>query len=243
MIKSNSVVPLYEQLSLKLQQQIDNGELKPGEQLSSINELVKMYNVSRVTIVNAIEDLVKKGCVISRQGKGTFVCNNYIGEELLSLRSFKEIKADGKSEVLSYEIIAQTEELAEVFSADEQEIVRLYRLQIYNDKPVGFLIIHLPKHIVDSTNMTREVLEKFSIFEHLDKHNVVIVSAQQSISACAATAEISKLLQVPKKSPILHAVRKSCDAMGNTIMYTKFYYRSDSYGYSITLNRKHSEIF
>ena len=88
MIEMDSYIPIYQQVSKIIQDKINSGELKPGDRIGSIAELVKLYNISRVTAISALEDLVRKGFVISKQGKGSFVKNGHLDEDLLSLRSF-----------------------------------------------------------------------------------------------------------------------------------------------------------
>lgn len=59
----------------KIMEWITNGEVKPGEKISSESELVKMFGVSRHTIRQAIGDLVHEGWLYREQGAGTF-CSN-----------------------------------------------------------------------------------------------------------------------------------------------------------------------
>ncbi|MFC1569638.1 substrate-binding domain-containing protein, partial [bacterium] len=55
--------------------QIGAGHLKPGDQIASNAELAKTYNVSLITIKNALADLIKDGYLYGRVGRGTFVAD------------------------------------------------------------------------------------------------------------------------------------------------------------------------
>ncbi|MED4227169.1 GntR family transcriptional regulator [Neobacillus cucumis] len=69
------------QLLLKdtIKEWITNGEIKPGEKIYSENELVKMFNVSRHTVRQAVGDLVHEGWLYREQGAGTF-CSNRMND-------------------------------------------------------------------------------------------------------------------------------------------------------------------
>ena len=72
LISNSSSVPLYEQISNQIKNQILNGELKPSEALPSIRMLAKDLKVSIITTKRAYEELEKEG-FIKVAGKGTFV--------------------------------------------------------------------------------------------------------------------------------------------------------------------------
>ncbi len=48
------------------------GEFKPGDRFYSIEEIKKLYNVSAITAVKALDELKRTGMVRSVQGKGSF---------------------------------------------------------------------------------------------------------------------------------------------------------------------------
>lgn len=73
MINRKSHIPLYLQIARHLENMIDEGNLKPGDNIGTAKDLVERYSVSRVTVMKAIKSLAEKGMLISRQGKGTFV--------------------------------------------------------------------------------------------------------------------------------------------------------------------------
>lgn len=72
MIDRNSFEPLYFQVKRDIQEKILRGEIKIGDKLMSESEMIRYYNVGRVTIRNALSDLVRSGCLRKEQGLGTF---------------------------------------------------------------------------------------------------------------------------------------------------------------------------
>lgn len=65
--------PLYEQIIEDIKRKIENGVYKPGDQIGTQQELADHYNVSLITVKNALSYLVKEGILFARAGKGTFV--------------------------------------------------------------------------------------------------------------------------------------------------------------------------
>lgn len=57
----------------KLKQDILDGKYVPGKKFPSIVQLMRRFEVSRVTAVRVTENLKKAGLIVSRQGQGTFV--------------------------------------------------------------------------------------------------------------------------------------------------------------------------
>jgi len=65
--------PKYRQIAERLSEIIGSGELPPGAQLPTENELRERFGASRSTVREAIKLLVNRRMVETRQGQGTFV--------------------------------------------------------------------------------------------------------------------------------------------------------------------------
>lgn len=72
-----SSTPLYRQLYLQIRQQILAGRLPGGTRLPSTRTLGKEQALARITILNAFDQLIAEGFLISRPGAGTFVCDEW----------------------------------------------------------------------------------------------------------------------------------------------------------------------
>jgi DNA-binding GntR family transcriptional regulator len=66
---------LYRQTADEIRERIENGVYKPGSRLPSIDELVKDFSASTITIRRAISELVREGRLIPQQGRGNFVAD------------------------------------------------------------------------------------------------------------------------------------------------------------------------
>ena len=73
MLNQNSTIPLYEQVKEAIKLKIEQKEWKENTRVPSETELMKIYEVSRVTVRNALALLVDEGYLEKKQGIGTFV--------------------------------------------------------------------------------------------------------------------------------------------------------------------------
>ncbi|MEK3720659.1 GntR family transcriptional regulator [Paenibacillus sp. FSL H8-0034] len=75
--------PLYKHIQDLIVNQIREGALRPGDRVSSESELMNQYHVSSITAKNALISLADQGIVVRVQGKGTFVSDNDITNQIV----------------------------------------------------------------------------------------------------------------------------------------------------------------
>lgn len=76
-ISRESDIPLYKQICDDIIQKINNRELKPGDRIPSEIELAATYNVSRMTVRQALNDMLRERVLLRRRGYGTFVAEKW----------------------------------------------------------------------------------------------------------------------------------------------------------------------
>jgi DNA-binding GntR family transcriptional regulator len=75
LVRENDPRPPYTQIADALRQQIDAGELKPGDRLRSGRDLAREYGVAPMTVQSAVSVLRDEGRLVSWQGRGVFVAD------------------------------------------------------------------------------------------------------------------------------------------------------------------------
>jgi DNA-binding transcriptional regulator YhcF (GntR family) len=96
-IDSKSIIPIYEQLKNNLLEAMENGTLKLGDRIPSINKICGELSISPGTVIKAYDDLCAMGILGSRKGKGYFISGTNTKLELNifllldRLNSYKEI--------------------------------------------------------------------------------------------------------------------------------------------------------
>ena len=65
--------PKYVQIERELRHEIERGDFEYGDRFYSEAELARRFDVSSITVIHAIKDLVSEGYLVRHQGKGTFI--------------------------------------------------------------------------------------------------------------------------------------------------------------------------
>ena len=91
-----AALPLYKKVKKHIIDQIESGALKPHEKISSENQLVKMFGISRMTVNRAVRELTDEGFLVRLAGVGTFVAEPKAQSHLLEVHDIAdEIRARG----------------------------------------------------------------------------------------------------------------------------------------------------
>ncbi|HEX8749372.1 MAG TPA: PLP-dependent aminotransferase family protein [Pyrinomonadaceae bacterium] len=94
-LDEKSDAPLYRQIYETIRRSILSGGLHSGRQLPASRLLAKQLGVSRMTVVNAYEQLLAEGYLEGRIGAGTFVAA-HLPEEFLQASGFKRLELQEK---------------------------------------------------------------------------------------------------------------------------------------------------
>ena len=75
-IDKNSFTPAYVQLKEQLREKIHKGEYLPNQTIPSAEDFSQKYGISKVTVRQAFNDLIKEEFLYGVRGKGTFVAES-----------------------------------------------------------------------------------------------------------------------------------------------------------------------
>ena len=70
-------IPRYYQIVHDLERRLQDNYYAPGERLPSEKELEVTFDVSRITVRRALEEMVKRGLVTRLRGNGTYAATNF----------------------------------------------------------------------------------------------------------------------------------------------------------------------
>src|SRR5215470_6636724 len=90
MLERASPIPLHSQLKDAIDRRIESGEWPPEGQVPSERELCEQFQVSRITVRQALHQLVTDGRLIRIHGRGTYVATSPLKKQLLPLVGFSE---------------------------------------------------------------------------------------------------------------------------------------------------------
>ena len=233
---------LYSRVETVLASEIADGDLKVGDQLPTEDSLIARFEVSRITVRRAIQNLVGRGLVEIRRGKGTFVAAPKITQEFTELSGFVEdMHALGRkptARVIGKKIVpADTAVASHLALTKGERVVRIHRVRLANGVPISFDETYLPLEIgkkIITNNLKVEPI--FSLLER--KYNVPLIEAEYKLEAVAAEAEVAAALRVKQGSPIFRIERTSYSTGNRPVDYEKLYYRGDLVRFVTRLARK-----
>jgi GntR family transcriptional regulator len=122
-----SPLPLHYQLQHQLRVAIEGGRLVAGDALPTEHALMAQTGVSRHTLRQAIDELVREGRLVRQRGRGTFVAEPPVAQSLGRFYSFaRDQAAEGRhptSRVLRLRRIAPAVEVAAALGLSRRERV------------------------------------------------------------------------------------------------------------------------
>ncbi|MGE5653706.1 MAG: GntR family transcriptional regulator [Bacillota bacterium] len=240
-VRRDDATPMYLQIATEIRSAIESREVAEGASLGSQMELAERYGVSRITIRQAVELLVKDGLVTTRQGKGTYVRSTSVSQELGDLVSLSEVlEARGTGhcvQVCEMRWVFPSASVAEFFGLGSDEPVLLIkRLHLHNDRPMALAVVYLPPWI--GGGFSQGDLESRSLYVLLEERlGIQVGQGRQQIRAVAAEGDVAKLLQVGQGSPLLWAERRTYSTQNQPVEHITFYYLAEAYQFSVYLKR------
>lgn len=235
---------LYVQLYEILKKKIESGEWSVGSQIPIEEELCRIYEVSKATVRLAVLELVRQGYLMRQQGKGTFVCKRVIPEGLTMLTSFKELMLE-TGIAFSTQVIAQmammpTDDLdVKLDIPEDKHVIYIKRLRSVDKEPVLLQETYIPYYICPP--LLEEDVANNSLFELLEKkHGITITRVKDYIEVVYSKAVESKLLGLPKGSPVL-LLDQHFYSGETQIMYMRSIKRPDRFRFMIEFEKKHYE--
>jgi len=233
MLNRGSGIPLYHQIQQRLLEQIQSGELKPGEPLPSIQRIAARMGVSQMTVRQAVRALCETGVIYSRQGKGTFISGIKLERDFRYVLSFSEETiargARPSSKTLSFHIQSPEREAKEALRlTDIDQVYCLRRVRFGDSVPMGIESSTLP---VDLCPGLIEVFDPAtSLYQELsEQYGIQLMVTDEVIEVGKAKPEEAILLKIAVESPVFLFTRISYLEDGTPVEFVKSVYPGDRY--------------
>lgn len=235
-------IPLYYQINDIILRKIEAGDLRSHQQLPSEDELSSIFEVSRMTVRQAVIKLVNEGKLYRQRGQGTFVAEPKIERKVAGFSSFnKDMEARGLkpgSVILQKKAVKPGKEIRYILNLQaEEKVMEIIRLRLANGQTIGIGKAVIPVKVCRS--LLEENLEDgVSLIQFMEeKGGCKIAYGEQKIQAVQADSYQAKLLKIEKGSPLLHL---------NIVFYSngqapigifETFYRGDRYVFTSTVYR------
>jgi len=210
-----------------------HGEYPLGTNIPSEPQLEQEFNVSKITVRNAIKELVQEGYLEKGSGKGTKVIRNTSVSKLSKWKRFTEVLVEEghriRKQLLRAEIVSNEEE-TEPFRLFGENCLRIERLYHLNDVPY----IHYT-HYITMKVATIELpdLNMQSLYDLLEEQDINLEKYRDEFAVGIAPAHVEQALQIKAGTPLLRRSRFSYDEQGELIEYSHGYYNTDLHQYVV----------
>ena len=220
LLNRESNTALYRQLKAWIQGELERGAWVRGAQLPSERALVAEYGVSRVTVRQALRELVQEGLLESVPGKGFFVAErpSFSLHGLVSLSALaREREMTALSRVLEARKLAATAALARQLEVPVGvPLLHIVRVRLLDGVPMSVQALWLPER--RCRGLLDEDLEKISLFEVLrERFGIAFARAESAISARLVTPEEQRLLELEPGAAVLTIDQRTLDVAGEPV--------------------------
>jgi GntR family transcriptional regulator len=235
-------LPLYQQIQHLLRHRIAKGDYPPGSQIPSENELCRELAVSRVTIREALRELVHADMLVKMHGKGTFVAID--PPQQLSTVKYAGFLDELQGRVIKLKVtevdvrpVTPARDLMTLLRLKgSAQVIRIQRVRHIDDDPFSFTVNYLPMEI--GKRVRAKDLYSVPLLRILQEElRIPIVRAQETIEAAPADPEVAQKLAIPVLFPVLHMKRVMFTSGDRPFELVETYYRADKYHYSVNLVR------
>jgi GntR family transcriptional regulator len=240
-IDKDGPLPLYHQVREAILTLIVEGGLQEGSLIPTEREIGEKFQVSRITVRRAIDELVREGYLVAQQGKGTFVARPKIDRRMTQMQSFSEQMSEEGHRPGS-QLLSLRHEKATGHVASELEIQNddwiwvVERLRYADDEPICISVTYLNLPL-DVTLTPAELQQEPSLWAILDKKGVRLTRSEETVQAIGAGEREAELLNIEVGAPLLLVDGVVYTADNTPIEYHEMFNRGDRYKYSIQTTR------
>ncbi len=244
MLKEKAI-PLYYQLETILRRRIKSGDFPLDALLPSEEALGQEYDVSRITVRQALASLERDGLIVRRRGKGTFVVEKAFSVETPKLTGSMEdlilMGIQTSTKILNTSIVNPPETIRNRLELEASEqVYRIEKVRSVEKDPFSYVINYLPSRIGEKIRM--ESLKVKPLLMVLEEDlGIRANGADQTIEATVADALVAPLLDIRVGDPLLKVERTVYDIKGKPVEYVSVLYRADKYFFNVKLKRKRSK--
>lgn len=231
--------PIYKHVKMDILEKINIGKYKSGDKIPSERELGKIYNVSRMTARQAINELVKDGMVYREKGRGTFISSPQFFQN--NVKSFTEtLKEQGytpSTRILEFSVVHNLKEISSKMDYDiTDKFYKIKRLRLGNEVPIALETVYLP---CDKCKDLKNYNMSKSLYRILEEnYGYVVENVSCQIDACISNKILMDIFEISKPVALLKVSGITFITSGTKLFYEESYYRPDIYKYQVNIYKR-----
>jgi GntR family transcriptional regulator len=244
-VSRGSPVPLHHQFRQLLQEQIERGSLRPGQQIPHERQYAEYLGISLAPVRQALLDLVRQGYLLRVRGKGTFVRDDKVIEKISLLGSFTDsLRSQGLEPTFSVtcaEVQAPPQPVRDAFGHRPKRLFRLDRLASAAGGPLALLTAWLdPQRFGGLGGHDFTTMPLYATLERV--YGVQMGRALSTIEVVQVKDDEAGLLQLPLGAAALQVQGTTFDQHDRATEVSRVLYRADRFSFSLESHRVGGEL-
>jgi GntR family transcriptional regulator len=236
LVDKKSPIPAYFQLKNIILKKIKSGEYPEGSLIPSERDLGEMFSISRMTVRQALNQLVVEGVLNREKGRGTFVTRTKLEQK--NIMSFSDtVKQKGlepSTRILHFSKDEIGEEIRGILDLKSGEKVYvLRRLRLASGIPVGIEEDIIPEKYCPELEKYDLTASLYKLFK--EEYSYAISNVDNVIEASRPTKEEKEQLEMSGSVPVLRVTGINYTDAGMKLFYEQSVYRSDEYKCSMRI--------
>jgi GntR family transcriptional regulator len=238
-LRPDQPAPLYHQLYLVVKRKIEGGDLRQGTLLPAEKDLGLFFNVSRITVKRALDDLEAEGYVSRHRGRGTHVTYKYEPKVLRAplndmLDSLSVMARETQLRLIEFARVVAPPPVADALRLTPEQLVeRVVRVRLTEGLPLAHYVSWT---IPIGPGLDPEALKTTSRLDLFRRLGIHLKGVDQVITAIAADTALAQRLVVRVGDPLLQVIRIAFDQRNRPIDYLISSYRPDRFQYHMKMS-------
>lgn len=240
-VEFKSGIPLYIQIKNYVREEIKNGTLKVGDKIPSEELLCEKFNVSRITVIRALRDLVSEGFIIRKQGKGSFVDKPNYEKDLNKFANFIHIWPPIKVEhtILKWHLIKPSKEILNKMKLfKDSSVLEIVRIAFHKGEPIALEYTYIPKDINKYFGNKRELFKSKYVYDvYKTIPDIFLDNSRISIKPVLTDKIQAEILRIDIGDPLLLWERITLSKDKKVVEFSKFFERGDKCNYYLEYHK------
>lgn len=222
----------YKQIEHDLLEKINLGYYKKDDLIPTELELSNTYQVSRVTVRKATDNLVAQGLLSRVAGVGTFVCHPSVTLNPSSIQGFSDAMKDNglsvHTEVPTFMIQKAPANIASILEIEKDEpMYFIERIRYANDEIFQFETTYMSARLYPDISIQVLQESKYRFFE--ETKGLKIAYSHHTVTPLLPTPQIAQMFCITPNTPILRVANVTHLSNGQIMDYTELTLNSPKY--------------
>lgn len=233
-------IPKYQIIQNDLKEQIISGKFENGDRFYTEAELCNIYNVSSITVIRALNEMVKDGYLVRQQGKGTFVSRS----RKAKLVEFSDVEIfplkNDRVKVLSLEKGNDPFYLEKLGLEKSDFYYKITRLRTVGTEPYLYQQSYIPERYILKPRAKKEHFE--SLYQRFKLDFDIHMSEESFVEtnqvSLPTPSHAVKALGIQESEPSVLQIRTTVQkSTGNVLEYIESYKHWQYFKFKISANK------